>query len=150
MAQVMKKATGAMASVCGWVILFRVILCFLQKWLLWRLPDAVSILLSGLLELTNGCLLLPKIPDMHIRFLCAVLMLNFGGICVLMQTASVAEGTELRYYIGGKLLQTLFSTAWAAVFCGYYAALFPLFFIFCLPVFQKHRKNSSIPVTVGV
>ena len=150
LSQSMSKAIRSMVSVCGWVILFRVILTFLHRWLLWWLPDAAGILVSGLLELTNGCLQLGKIPDISLRFLCAVLMLNFGGICVMMQTASVAEGLDLRYYIGGKILQTLFSFMWAALFLGYFVAVIPIFLIFLLPHMQNLRKNSSIPDPVGV
>ena len=150
MPQAMKKAVHAMASVCGWVVLFRVVIVFLQTWVFGRFPAFTGIAFSGLLELTNGCLLLREIQDIPLRFFTAALMLNFGGICVLMQTASVTEGLNIGKYILGKLMQTLFSTLWAALFLGKFYTLIPLFFILFLPSLRNLRKNSSIPAPVGV
>jgi hypothetical protein len=50
----MTSALSAMASVCGWVILFSVVISFARRWFLWLLPDNLQILLCGLLELTSG------------------------------------------------------------------------------------------------
>lgn len=97
-----------MASVCGWVILFRVIIGFLQQWFLWRLPTAVQIILMGTLELTNGCCALRLMEDIRIRFLLCSAMLSFGGLCVTMQTASVIDDLPLYPYILSKLLQSMF------------------------------------------
>lgn len=150
LSQAMKKAVSAMASVCGWVVLFRVILGFLQRYVFFPLPKSIIILLSGLLELTNGCLLLSEIPSLTLRFLWAALMLNFGGICVMMQTSSVIEGLELKYYIRGKLLQTLFSLLFCLAFLGFYAALMPVMILLFLPSRRNLRKNSSIPAAHGI
>ncbi|MBE6922867.1 MAG: hypothetical protein E7465_06765 [Ruminococcaceae bacterium] len=150
LSQAMRKAVSAMASVCGWVVLFRVILDFLQRYVFFPFPKSITILLSGLLELTNGCLLLSEIPSVALRFLWAALMLNFGGICVMMQTSSVIEGLKLKYYIQGKLLQTLFSLLISLAFLGYYAALMPVLILLFLPSRRILRKNSSIPAAFGV
>lgn len=100
-------AIGAIAGVCGWVVIFRVLLAFLDRWALWLLPSWVRVLACGLLELTNGCCLLGEIPNPGARFVTASGLLVFGGLCVGMQTASVSEGVSLRWYLPGKLLQTL-------------------------------------------
>lgn len=150
LSQSMKKAIFSMASVCGWVVLFRVILDFFRRFVFFLFPKSIIILLSGLLELTNGCLMLSEIPSVALRFLWAALMLNFGGICVMMQTSSVIGGLKLKYYIRGKLLQTLFSLLISLAFLGYYAALLPVLILLFLSDRRILRKNSSIPAVFGV
>ena len=103
--EALDQSLRGMARVCGWVILFRVVLEFLTKWFFWFLPPLWQVLLTGFLELSNGCLMLPDLPSDGMRFLFASIFLGFGGICVLMQTNSVAQGLPLRLYLPGKLLQ---------------------------------------------
>lgn len=150
MAKAMKKAVAAMASVCGWVVIFRVVIGFVKRWVLWLLPETAQILICGLLELTNGCLMLSQIPDIPARFLMAVLMLNFGGFCVFLQTQSVAAVLDIRRYWLGKLLQAGFSLCYAAVFLGIWWALIPALLAIACTFAQNKRKNSSIPLAVGV
>lgn len=148
--EAMRGAIAAMASVCGWVIFFSVVIDFLKRWVLWLLPQAVQILLCGLLELTNGCLLLGQVADSQLRFLLAAVMLNFGGLCVMMQTFSVTEGLERKGYIMGKLLQTLFSVLYALILAGSLWALLPILCVFSLRNLSVFRKRGSIPVKIGV
>lgn len=100
------QSLAAMAGVCGWVILMRIGIVFLRRWFLWRFPDEVSVVITGILELANGCTELHKLPDTALRLVICVGMLTFGGLCVTMQTASVADGIDMSRYIPGKLLQT--------------------------------------------
>lgn len=120
--EALQIAVRAMATVCGWVVLFRMLLLFLQRWFLWMLPQPVQVLFSGLLELTNGCILLQTIDSEAFRFCAAACLTAFGGICVTMQTASVIQGLSLRSYIWGKLLQTFISLLLSA---GIGRILFP-------------------------
>lgn len=103
----LQRAAQAIAGVCGWVILFRVILGFCNRWFMWLLPTTIQVLLSGLLELANGCVLLQNVPAEGMRFLLAGAMLSFGGLCVGMQTMSATEGLGTGWYFPGKVLQTL-------------------------------------------
>ena len=98
-----------MSVICGWIVLFRVLLRILRRWVLWLLPDLVQVLLCGALELTNGFLYLSDIADMGIRFILSSCMLSFGGICILLQTVSVTEDLGLGLYFPGKILQTVLS-----------------------------------------
>lgn len=98
-----------MAGVCGWVVLFRVILTFLNRWIFWLLPATAQVVIAGVLELSNGCCSLISIDNIGLRFLLCGGMLSFGGLCVGMQTFSVAPGLDKKLYFPGKLLQTLFS-----------------------------------------
>ena len=146
----MNTALQAMASVCGWVILFRVILGFLDRWFFFLLPDTEKILISGLLELTNGCLMLQRIDDLRLRFLLCLLFLNFGGFCVVLQTLSVAENLDIRYYLAGKGLQCLFALCYGCLLFDIWAGILPISLIWLGRILRKVRKNSSNPAPVGV
>lgn len=102
----LSAAIRAIARVCGWVILFRCLIGYMNKYMVF--PDVkVQILISGLLELTNGCLLLSQIISEPIRFILCSVLLTFGGICVTFQTKSVIGDLPVMPYIGGKILQSL-------------------------------------------
>ena len=113
--QALRKAITVTASVCGWVILFRIVLAFLNKWLFHYLSSEMVVLLSGFLELANGCILLQDIPNTGLRFILASVMLAGGGICVAMQTSSVIHQLPLKFYIAGKSLQICISLLLAGI-----------------------------------
>ena len=98
----------SLSYVCAWVILFRVVLAFLEKWGLRLLPEPVQLLAAGLVELTNGCMGLARCPSEVSRFLLAGVMLGCGGGCVLMQTYSLAAeaGLAMGPYLWEKAMQT--------------------------------------------
>lgn len=146
----MYASIKAMAVVCGWVIIFSVLMAFLKRWILWLVPGNFQILICGLLELTNGCLMLKAVENSLLRFLIASVMLNFGGICVLMQTASVTEGLSLRRYFLGKTLQTGFAILYTLAFMGYPALLLVIFLIFFCRNLINSRNTSSNPAKLGV
>lgn len=108
--QSLLQSIKSISIVCGWVIIFRIILGFFRRWFLWMVPTPLQVLISGLTELSNGCIQLHQIPVEGIRFILAGVMIGFGGLCVIMQTCSVTQGLGLRYYFPGKLLQTLITT----------------------------------------
>ncbi len=105
----LKHAVKTMGYICGWVIIYRVILTFLDNWVLWLLPSAFRVSIYGILELANGCCALHMVGCEGLRFVLCSALLAFGGICVVMQTASVIGTLELKPYIKGKLMQALFS-----------------------------------------
>ena len=107
----MAASLGAMASICGWVTVFRVVIAFLERWILWLLSGPGSVLVCGFLELSNGCLALDAVENLTLRFVLCSGIISFGGLCVLMQTASVTEGLSLRPYLLGKTMQAAFSMA---------------------------------------
>lgn len=121
--QAAKKALISMAQICGWVILSKVILCFLERWFLWLLPNPLQVLFTGTLELSNGCWSLSQIPKEGLRFIICCGILSFGGLCVMMQTSSVTGKLGLGMYLPGKLLQSSLS-----VIMGF-VMQFPLFHI---------------------
>lgn len=138
--EVLKKAVTVTASVGGWIILFRIAIAFLSRWLLWLLPLPFQVLTAGLLELTNGCCMLADIPDVRLRFVLCACMLSAGGLCVTLQTVSVTDGLSRRYYYAGKLCQTLFSLCISTALI-YRNCLFILpLALTLLPTLQKKKK----------
>lgn len=105
--EALQNALKAIAGICGWVILFRILLGFCNRWFLWLLSPVIQVLFSGLLELTNGCILLQSIPQEGTRFLLAATLMSCGGLCVGMQTTSVTTGLGTGWYFPGKVLQTV-------------------------------------------
>lgn len=103
--QALERSCRIMASVCGWVVIFRVILSFCQRWFLWLLPQSLQVGFIGLLELSNGCYSMRLLSSECLRFVMCVCFLNFGGLCVAMQTASVTKDLGTGLYFPGKLLQ---------------------------------------------
>jgi len=99
-----------MGILCGWVVIFRVILTYLIKWFAFHSASVWKAILTGSLELSNGCLYLSEISSPAMRFIIINGLLSFGGICVLMQTRSVTHGLRLRTYFMGKFLQSHIST----------------------------------------
>lgn len=138
------RATG---TVCGWVVIFRVLLAFLSRWFFWLVPGQVQVVLTGLLELTNGCLLLEGVGNMRLRLVLAVGLVSFGGLCVTMQTLSLLQGLSAKTYLLGKLVQTgiALSLAVAAVW-GIWLPMVVIFLIFAL----VRQKRGSVSRTVGV
>ena len=104
-----ERSLRIMANVCGWIIVFRVILSILNRWILWIVPAEWQALLSGLLELSNGCHTLRTLPSDASRFIISSAILGCGGLCVGMQTASVTKGLGTGLYFPGKLLQSILS-----------------------------------------
>lgn len=157
--QALTAALRIMATVCGWVVLFRTVLAFGQHWLFWLLPAWLQALLTGLLELANGCFSLIIVDNIGLRFLLCAGMLSFGGLCVWLQTVSVSGHVPMRFYIPGKLLQSAIAVT-LALLCQIWmpvgsrleisipilvlpAAIIALFFLL-------RQKSSSIPAKAGV
>lgn len=114
---ILNSCIRGMASVCGWVILFRMILDFFRKWFMHIFPSPVQVLLTGVLELSNGCIGLSAIDNIALRFILASTMLSFGGICVFMQTLSLCPKELTAGYCTGKMLHMLLSALLSLTAC---------------------------------
>ncbi len=134
--QSLQKALKSTATVCGWVVIFRIVIAFCGRWFLWRFPVAIQVLLSGLLELTNGCTSLQELPCEGLRFIMASGFLGFGGLCVVMQTTSVTQEIGLGYYFPGKVLQCLISAVLSVVIQNF--------------IFRSQDRAQIPPLLIGV
>lgn len=110
----LKRAVSTMGYVCGWVVLFRILFSFLNRWILWIFPIEGQVSIYGLLELAGGCCSLDLVADETLRFVICSSMLAWGGLCVIMQTKSVTGSLGLGQYLPGKGLQTL-SSIWLSL-----------------------------------
>ena len=153
----LEKSIVIMAKVCGWIVIFRMIQAFLEKWFLRSLGNQAAVAVIGFLELANGCMALPQIEDLGLRAVLCSAFLAMGGLCVAMQTLSVIAPLRLDSYINGKLLQTAISTLltllMVAIFLPtsvlninvpiltIFLAAFVIIFTLLL---RKYEKNSSI------
>ena len=104
----LEKGIKAITTVCGWVILFKVILGCITPYLCSIMGQTATIGICGILEISNGCLEAQNIPCEGLRFIYINTILSFGGLCVLGQTASVTSRLGLGFYVPGKILQAIF------------------------------------------
>ena len=107
--EMLRRSVKTMAVICGWIILFRILTEYLSRWVFQFLPELFQIILSGALELSNGCSSLSAIENVSSRFLVCSGFLSFGGLCIIMQTASVIGELSIKPYLLGKAMHTVFS-----------------------------------------
>ena len=110
--QAVRSGVTAMGNICGFVVLFLVILRLLSTY-----AGVSHPLLLGAVELTNGILMLPNTAD---GFVMASALLSFGGLSVLCQTAAVLDGSGVKLwpYLLAKLGQAVISAALAFLVRG--------------------------------
>lgn len=106
--EILLRSVKSISLICGWVFLFRILICVLEVRLLNRFSLICGTLLSGLLEMTNGCCKLYAFPE-SIRFVLCSGFLGFGGICVLLQTSSIVKDLGIKHYLKGKILHGVLS-----------------------------------------
>ena len=160
--QAMEKSVKTLSGVCAWVIIFRVILAFVERWFLWILPSAFQIAVQMLLELANGSIVLNEIGNIGVRFLVTTVGLSLGGFCVLLQTMSVSSTVGIGKYIPGKLIQTcisiILSIPMVFILNTGISPLYMVAILLCfvpaiviLSNFRKKRQNKySIPLPGSV
>lgn len=116
--QAMTNALTAISSVCGWIVLFRVIIAFAQRWFLWLFPKNCAVAFEGILELANGCAALASVESEGMRFIFCAAFLGTGGLCVGLQTVSVVGELGTGMYFPGKVVQCLISCCLATLFAS--------------------------------
>ena len=106
LSKALRKSIINIAQICGWVILFKVMLTYFNKWFTPFSDMQILILVSGFCELSNGCFELLNVDSEVQRFLLCAVFFASGGLCICMQTSSVTQKLGLGYYIPGKLMQS--------------------------------------------
>ena len=114
------------------------------------LPVWAQIALMGFLELTNGCCGLALIADVRLRFVLCSGILSFGGICVLLQTASVTKGLSLSGYLKGKLMQTVFSLLLSSMAVLKQGWILGFLIPFLMIIFRKTQNRYGNPRLIPV
>ncbi len=152
----LERSIKIMASVCAWVVLFRVMIAFADRWFLWLVPEYTRTIIIGILELSNGCCELSLIQDESLRFIICSGILAFGGLCVTMQTVSVAKELGMGMYFPGKVLQCLISLILSCLVMlnrleiAIAMLSFSIIFVILLLLLRKMQKKSSNMLTIGV
>lgn len=157
LSQALESSIKTIASVCGWIIVFRIILQFAERWLFGALGPAGQATVAGLLELSNGCIALSQVKSMGLRYILCSLFLAFGGCCICMQTAAVARHIEYKLYLPGKVLQAslsvfltlitqhlIFSSNEVYPVIGIGALFLAIGGIFCVIILVKKKKVVAI------
>ena len=148
---ILKDTTKTLSQICSWIIIFRILICIFEKWFFCYLSIEFQVILSGLLELSNGCISLSMLPSDEMKFIYASGMLAFGGLCVLMQTAAVVQELGCKTYFLGKVLQTLFSILISIIILPiifpetelltYKTAIFILIILILMLLYLVYRKK---------
>lgn len=103
----LQSAVRTMGWICGWVILFKILISFIEQRVLYFVSPLFQVIIAGTLELSNGIFALNAIQSEFIRFVLTSAFLSFGGFCVHLQTKSVVKGLNLNIYFIGKVIQFL-------------------------------------------
>lgn len=111
----LNKAVRSILTVCGWVTLAAVAAGFLRRWVFPFLPEGIAVVLTGLMELTNGILAAGNLGK-DARFLLCALFASFGGISVLLQIRGVSPGIRMGQCIGQKTAHAVITTALAFLY----------------------------------
>lgn len=146
--EILTRSVKTMGVLCGWIVLFQMLSAFLSRWFFWYLPEEIQVIFTGILELSSGCCILSQIEPLWLRFLVCSGFLSFGGICVLMQTASVISSLSLKSYLSGKLKQTAISLLLSALFWMMGWPILLSAALLLIPVFRKKRSGFPTPSVV--
>lgn len=124
------KAARSMVSICAWVILARVLLGYLRRWLFPFLPLWLCTVLAGLLEVTSGCLSLDALSNDALIFILACGIVCFGGVSVMLQIRGLTDGIGLKCgtCVAQKAVQAVLAMLIAAIFTviGWPSVMIPL------------------------
>jgi len=133
-----RQAIQSVSLVCAWIVMGKILLFYLHRSLLSKLPENFSVLLTGMLELTNGCLSLQQIPDESVRMIAASIMVTFGGICVFMQVHSLcaSAGLSSKQYLSQKLVQCIISCLLCVLYLSEHRINIAIFIAFLLILFK--------------
>lgn len=113
----LNSAIRSMAGICGWIICFRVVLSYMERYFAIE-NEIITAILYGVFELVNGTIAIRTIPSEAIRFIVLNGILSFGGLCVWMQTAAASKGLSLKSFCFSKIFQSLISVVLAVIVCS--------------------------------
>ena len=153
--QQIERSIKMMSIICAWVILFRLISNYLDNWLIHLLPEDFKSVVVGILELSNGCIILKTCQSEFTRFVICSGLLGFGGLCVTLQTKSVCGALGIGNYFPGKLLQSaisvLLSWLFAPIFIQIslahylsYGCIILISVIVCVFLIKKEKNYSKM------
>ena len=108
LSNIMLGTIKSMCAVCGWVLIFRVLTEFLERYIGKLTSSYWLICIKAFLELSNGCFSLYTIDNVGLRFVLFSIFLSFGGLSVWLQIKSAAADMVGLDFVYGKLLHIIF------------------------------------------
>ena len=94
--EAIKTSINALLLIFGIIILFNILISLVSN--IFHLNYIFNMIISALLEMTSGIL---KLKYLNIsattKFILSYLFLNFGGLCIHMQTFSMIKTKKIRY-----------------------------------------------------
>lgn len=143
------EAFSACVRICAFILAFGVVLGLLKP-LLQSLPVTLSLLVTGFVDLPNGIAALGQIDRLPLQFLLCSLFINWGGLCIHLQTRAVTQQADLdlRQHTRFKLLQSLTAGLLSLPVCFSLIGLpqympLPVIFLIIL-VFLKTKVEISL------
>ena len=153
------SAVNSMLAVCGYIILFQVIICgCVKSGLISCLTVALTAgrgsrlvqgILCGLIEMTTGVHILAGLPQIPMRTVLTAVsgVLGFGGLCVHAQTLGILKGYPKKTYLTGKLLQGMFSPILTYLL---YPKFLPVQTVFYTHVPTQQELNGQLYLTLAL
>lgn len=93
---VIKNSLNALLMIFGIIITFNLLISLITN--IFLLNDITSVILNGLLEMTGGVISLGTLNiNFYLKLLLAYYFLNFGGLCIQMQTLGMLQDKKIRY-----------------------------------------------------
>ena len=111
----LNRAVQSVLSVCGWVTLAAVAAGFLRRWVFPFLGDGTAVVLTGLLELTNG-IYAAENSGSQAQFVLCALFCSFGGVSVLLQIQGVSPGIRMGQCIAQKASHAILTATLAFLY----------------------------------
>lgn len=92
-----RYSLNSLLMIFGIVTTFNILVTLISK--IFLFSNLMNCIINGILEMTGGIIKLSNINiNIFIKFLLSYLFLNFGGICIHMQTLSMIENKKIRYF----------------------------------------------------
>lgn len=91
-----KESINALLLIFGIVVIFNILVSLVSHIL--DLSELESCVINGLLEMTGGIIKLSNLNvNIYIKIFLAYYFLNFGGLCIQMQSMSMIDNKKIRY-----------------------------------------------------
>lgn len=95
--QTIKASINSLLMIFGIIITFNILVSLLSN--IFNLPYFANCIINGLLEMTGGIIKLSTLnTNVFYKFIMAYFFLNFGGLCIQMQTFGMFENKKIRYF----------------------------------------------------
>ena len=89
-----KESINALLLIFGIVVIFNILVSLVSHIL--DLSELASCVINGLLEMTGGIIKFLNV-NIYIKIFLAYYFLNFGGLCIQMQSMSMIDNKKIRY-----------------------------------------------------